>query len=60
MIFGLLRLGKTALVKESLKTYDYAILYQAKQKTSALQLQQFIDVAADTYPMESVRPVPLD
>ena len=50
VIFGRRRLGKTALVKQSLNAYDEAVLYQAKQKTSALQLQQFIDVAADAYP----------
>ena len=47
VIFGR-RLRKTALVKQSLKEYDDAILYQAKQKTSDLQLEQFIDVAANT------------
>ena len=50
VIFGRRRLGKTALVKQSLKQYDDAVVYQARQKTSALQLQQFIDVAANSYP----------
>ena len=50
VIFGRRRLGKTALVKESLKRRDDSIVYQAKQKTSALQLQQFIDTAAEPYP----------
>jgi len=50
VIFGRRRLGKTALVKQSLKEYDDAIVYQAKQKTSDLQLEQFIDVAANTHP----------
>ena len=50
VIFGRRRLGKTALVKESLTAHDDAILYQAKQKTSALQLQQFIETAAKSYP----------
>ncbi|OTF01863.1 ATP-binding protein [Halorubrum sp. SD683] len=50
VIFGRRRLGKTALVKESLDGYDDAVIYQARQKTSALQLQQFIDVAAESYP----------
>lgn len=49
VIYGRRRLGKTALVKQSLEEYD-AVVYQAKQKTSALQLQQFIDAAADSYP----------
>jgi hypothetical protein len=50
VIYGRRRLGKTALVKQSLDQYDDAVVYQAKQKTSALQLQQFIDAAADSYP----------
>ncbi len=50
VIFGRRRLGKTALVKESLKEHDDAVVYQAKQKTSALQLQQFIDTATESYP----------
>ena len=40
VIFGRRRLGKTALVRESLKEYDDAVVYQAKQKTSALQLMR--------------------
>ena len=43
VIFGRRRLGKTALVKQSLEAYDDAVVYQAKQKTTDLQLQQFID-----------------
>ena len=38
VIFGRRRLGKTALVKQSLEEYDEAVIYQAKQKTTALQL----------------------
>lgn len=50
VIFGRRRLGKTELVKHSLRDSDEAVIYQAKQKTAELQLQQFIDVAAETYP----------
>nr|WP_238392254.1 ATP-binding protein [Halorussus amylolyticus] len=50
VIFGRRRLGKTELVKHSLRDSDEAVVYQAKQKTAELQLQQFIDVAAETYP----------
>lgn len=50
VIFGRRRLGKTELVKQSLEGNDEVVIYQAKQKTSSLQLQQFIDVASDTYP----------
>jgi len=50
VIFGRRRLGKTALVRESLDGYDEHVVYQARQKTSALQLQQFVDAAAESYP----------
>lgn len=50
VIFGRRRLGKTELVKRSLEEYDETVVYQAKQKTAALQLQQFIETAAETYP----------
>lgn len=50
VIYGRRRLGKTALVKQSLTQYEDAIVYQAKQKTSGLQLQQFIETATDSYP----------
>jgi len=50
VIFGRRRLGKTALVRESLTGYDDAVVYQAKQKTSELQRQQFIETAAESQP----------
>ena len=49
VIYGRRRLGKTELVKQSLEGYD-AVVYQAKQKTSALQLEQFVEIAAESYP----------
>lgn len=50
VIYGRRRLGKTELVKESLREDDDAVIYQAKQKTKSLQLQQFIDTAAESFP----------
>lgn len=50
VVFGRRRLGKTALVTRSLEGYDDAVYYQARQKTSALQLEQFVDTAATSYP----------
>lgn len=50
VVFGRRRLGKTALVKHSLREYDDTVVYQARQKTRALQLEQFVELAADTYP----------
>lgn len=49
ILYGRRRLGKTALVKRSLDAYDDTVVYQAKQKTSALQLEQFIDMAATSF-----------
>jgi hypothetical protein len=50
VIYGRRRLGKTALVKQSLRDREDAIVHQAKQKTKSLQLQQFIDTAAAVFP----------
>ncbi|WP_254864154.1 ATP-binding protein [Halovivax gelatinilyticus] len=50
VIYGRRRLGKTELVKQSLEGYDDAVVYQAKQKTSALQLEQFVEIAAESHP----------
>lgn len=50
VIYGRRRLGKTALVRESLRAYEDAVVYQARQKTSELQLEQFIETAAASYP----------
>ena len=50
VIFGRRRLGKTALARHSLEEYDEAVVYQAKQKTAALQLEQFVETASETYP----------
>lgn len=50
VVFGRRRLGKTELLKQSLEAYDDAVVYQARQKTSALQLEQFVDIAAQSYP----------
>jgi AAA+ ATPase superfamily predicted ATPase len=50
VIYGRRRLGKTALVRESLERDEEPVIYQARQKTSELQLKQFIDAAAESYP----------
>lgn len=56
VIYGRRRLGKTALVRESLADIDDAVVYQARQKTSALQRQQFIEMAADSCPRRDTVP----
>ncbi|PSP87269.1 ATPase [Halobacteriales archaeon QS_4_69_34] len=50
VVYGRRRLGKTALVKRSLVDHDDSVVYQARQKTRTLQLQQFVDAATDTFP----------
>jgi AAA+ ATPase superfamily predicted ATPase len=50
VVYGRRRLGKTELVKQSLSDRDDAVVYQARQKTKTLQLEQFIDRASEAYP----------
>ncbi|WP_121743618.1 ATP-binding protein [Natronorubrum halophilum] len=49
VIFGRRRLGKTQLVQHSLSGRDDAVIYQATETTSQIQLDEFVDVAADTF-----------
>lgn len=50
VIFGRRRLGKTQLVQHSLSDRDDAVVYQATETTSQIQLDEFVNVAADTFP----------
>ncbi len=50
VVYGRRRLGKTALVSESLADVSDAVVYQARQKTRALQIEQFLDRAAESFP----------
>ena len=50
VIFGRRRLGKTQLVQHSLSDRDDAVVYQATETTSQIQLDEFVDIAADTFP----------
>jgi len=50
VIFGRRRLGKTELVRESLEDRDDAVLYQATETTRQIQLDAFVDVAAESIP----------
>jgi len=50
VIYGRRRIGKTELVKHSVKDREGVVAYQAREKTKSLQLEQFIDVAAEIYP----------
>jgi AAA+ ATPase superfamily predicted ATPase len=56
VVYGRRRLGKTRLVKQALEDYDGTVFYQARQKTRTLQLEQFVDAAADVFPgIERIR-----
>lgn len=56
VVYGRRRLGKTRLVKQALEDYDGTVFYQARQKTRTLQLEQFVETAADAFPgIERIR-----
>lgn len=50
VIFGRRRLGKTQLVQHSLTDRDDAVIFQATETTSQIQLDEFVDVAAEQFP----------
>jgi AAA+ ATPase superfamily predicted ATPase len=50
VIFGRRRLGKTELVRESLEDREDVVLYQATETTQQIQLDAFVDVAAESFP----------
>lgn len=50
VIYGRRRLGKTQLVQHSLTDRDDAVVYQATETTARLQLDQFVDIAAEAFP----------
>jgi AAA+ ATPase superfamily predicted ATPase len=50
VVYGRRRLGKSRLVKQALQDVEGTVYYQARQKTRTLQLEQFVEAAADTFP----------
>ncbi|MDZ5811987.1 ATP-binding protein [Halorubrum sp. AD140] len=50
VIFGRRRLGKTQLVQHSLSDCDDAVVYQATETTSQIQLDEFVDAASEPFP----------
>src|SRR6056297_2019280 len=50
VILGRRRHGERALVRESLTNRDDAIMYQATETTRQIQLDAFVDVAAESFP----------
>jgi len=50
VIYGRRRLGKTQLVQHSLRDRNDAVVYQGTETTTQFQLDEFVDVAAETFP----------
>ncbi|MFB6353588.1 MAG: ATP-binding protein, partial [Halobacteriales archaeon] len=50
VIYGRRRLGKSALVRQSIADRDDAVYWQATQETPDAQLTNFVDAASGTYP----------
>lgn len=50
VIFGRRRLGKTKLVQQSLRGRNDAVIYQATETTSRIQLDEFVEVASQSFP----------
>ena len=50
VIFGRRRLGKTQLVQHSLADRNNAVVYQATETTSQIQLDEFVDIASERFP----------
>lgn len=50
VIYGRRRLGKSELVRQSIKDRDDAIYYQAVESTAPNQLEQFVDTATAQFP----------
>ena len=56
VVYGRRRLGKTRLVERALDDYERTVFYQARQKTRTLQIEQFVETAADAFPgIERIR-----
>ncbi|MCU4718913.1 ATP-binding protein [Halapricum hydrolyticum] len=57
VIFGRRRLGKTELVQQSLSGREDVVLYQATETTQQIQLDEFADVAAESFPgIDRIKP----
>lgn len=50
VVYGRRRMGKSALVRQSLDGVDGTVVYQAAEVTPDLQLERFAETAAATYP----------
>ncbi|WP_248910971.1 ATP-binding protein [Halocatena marina] len=50
VMYGRRRLGKSALVRESIRNRDDAVYWQATEETPDVQLADFVTAASETYP----------
>lgn len=50
VIFGRRRLGKTQLVQHSVAERDDTVVYQATETTPQIQLDEFVNVASESFP----------
>lgn len=50
VVYGRRRMGKSALVRESLEGIDGAVVHQAAEVTPQLQLERFAEDVAEVYP----------
>ncbi|WP_207592418.1 ATP-binding protein [Halomontanus rarus] len=50
VVFGRRRLGKTELIRQSLRDRDDAVFFQATETTRRIQLEQFVATAAERDP----------
>jgi hypothetical protein len=56
VIYGRRRLGKSELVRQSIRDRDDAVYYQAVESTAQNQLEQFVDIATTQFPsLQNVR-----
>src|SRR6056297_1453756 len=56
VIYGRRRLGKSELVRQSIKDRDDAVYYQAVESTAPNQLEQFVDTVTAQFPsLQNVR-----
>ncbi|WP_363463392.1 ATP-binding protein [Halogeometricum borinquense] len=51
VVYGRRRLGKSALIRESIRERDDAVYWQATEETPDVQLSSFVETARETFPV---------
>lgn len=51
VVYGRRRLGKSALVREAIRDRDDAVYWQATEETPDVQLENFVETAAEVFPV---------